>query len=56
MEFIKEITVELSGEMLFEYITAVQSDVGRKIKVILLANNLFLSAVLLFFPRYSYYL
>ena len=39
MEFIKEITVELSGEMLFEYITAVQSDVGRKIKVILLANN-----------------
>ena len=39
MEFIKEITVELSGEMLFEYITAVQSDVGRKIKVILLVNN-----------------
>ena len=39
MEFIKEITVELTGEMLFEYITAVQSDVGRKIKVILLANN-----------------
>lgn len=40
MEFIKEITVDLAGEMLFEYITAVQGDAGsRFVKVQLLSNR-----------------
>lgn len=40
MEFIKEITVDLAGEMLFEYITAVQGDTGsRFVKVQLLSNR-----------------
>lgn len=40
MEFIKEITADLAGEMLFEYITAVQGDAGsRFVKVQLLSNR-----------------
>ena len=39
MDYIKEITADLTGEMLFEFTTAVQGDSGRKIKVTLLANN-----------------
>lgn len=39
MEYIKEITVDLAGEMLFEYITAVQGDTNsRFVKVKLLSN------------------
>lgn len=39
MEYIKEITVDLAGEMLFEYITAVQGDTNsRFVKVTLLSN------------------
>ena len=39
MEYIKEITVDLAGEMLFEYITAVQGDTNsRSVKVTLLSN------------------
>lgn len=40
MEYIKEITVELSGEMYFDYITAVQGDLkSRYVKVNLLENG-----------------
>ncbi len=39
MEYSKEITVDLSGEMPLEYITAVQGDTARKIRITLLANN-----------------
>ena len=39
MEYIKEIAVDLAGEMLFEYITAVQGDNNsRFVKVTLLSN------------------
>lgn len=39
MEYIKEITVDLAGEMPFEYITAVQGDTNsRSVKVTLLSN------------------
>lgn len=40
MECIKKINVELSGEMLFEYITAIQGDTAsRYVEIILLNNN-----------------
>ena len=40
MEYVKEITVDLSGEMYFNYITAVQGDANsRYVKITLLANN-----------------
>ena len=39
MKYIKEITVDLAGEMFFEYITAVQGDTNsRFVKVTLLSN------------------
>lgn len=39
MKYIKEITVDLAGEMLFEYVTAVQGDTNsRFVKVTLLSN------------------
>ena len=39
MEYIKEITVDLAGEMLFEYITAVQGDTkSRYVRVTILSN------------------
>lgn len=40
MECIKKINVELSGEMLFEYITAIQGDTAsRYVEIVLLNNN-----------------
>ena len=40
MECIKKITAELSGEMLFEYITAIQGDTSsRYVEITLLNNN-----------------
>ena len=40
MECIKKISVELSGEMLFEYITAIQGDAAsRYVEIVLLNNN-----------------
>lgn len=40
MECIKKINVELSGEMLFDYITAIQGDTAsRYVEIILLNNN-----------------
>lgn len=38
MDYIKEITVDLAGEMLFEYITAVQGDTARTVKITVLSN------------------
>lgn len=38
MDYIKEITVDLAGEMLFEYITAVQGDTARAVKITILSN------------------
>lgn len=39
MEYIKEITVDLVGDMLFEYITAVQSDTARAVIITVLNNS-----------------
>ena len=40
MECIKKINIELSGEMLFEYITAIQGDTAsRYVEIVLLNNN-----------------
>ncbi len=39
MEYIKEITTDLSGEMLFRYVTATQGDTARKVKITILQNN-----------------
>lgn len=39
MEYVKEITADLSDERYAPTISAVQEDVGRKIKITLLANN-----------------
>ncbi|MCD7784560.1 MAG: phage baseplate upper protein [Oscillospiraceae bacterium] len=40
MQYIKEITVDLSGEMYFSYITAVQGDEGsRYVKITILSNG-----------------
>lgn len=38
MDYIKEITVDLADEMLFEYITAVQGDTARVVKITILSN------------------
>ena len=39
MKYIKEITVDLAGEMLFGYITAVQGDTNsRTVKITILSN------------------
>lgn len=39
MEYIKEITVDLSGEMFFHYITATQGDTARAVKITIISNN-----------------
>ena len=39
MEYIKEITVDLSGEMFFNYITATQGDTARSVKITIISNN-----------------
>ena len=39
MEYIKEITVDLVGDMLFEYITAVQGDTARAVIITVLSNS-----------------
>lgn len=39
MDYIKEITVDLAGEMLFEYITAVQGDTARVVKITILSDS-----------------
>lgn len=39
MEYIKEIYVDFSGEGLFDYITAVQGDSARGVRIKIIANN-----------------
>lgn len=39
MEYIKEITVDLSGEMFFHYIAATQGDTARMVKITIISNN-----------------
>ena len=39
MEYIKQITVDLVGDMLFEYITAVQGDTARAVIITVLSNS-----------------